>query len=326
MMNEARIQAGLHGLSISGTAYLNALKYTQERIQGVEITEMKNPNAPRVPIIKHPDIRRMLLMMKAFTEGMRVLLYSCAFYKDIADCSEDQTERMKYQDLADLLTPICKAWSTNMGFRVTEWAMQCYGGYGYCREYSVEQYMRDIKVASLLEGTNGIQAMDLLGRKVAMKGGMVFMNFITILNEFIEKNKSHPVLGENIGRLAKAKDSLAQVTIQFGEIGASGDLVYPALNACSYLEMFGDVVVAHLLLDQAKIAQEKFDSICRENGAETIEARKSLCEDNDEAGFYWGKLCSADFFVTQILPRVHARAESILSGDRSAMEVVFQQG
>ena len=106
-------------------------------------------------------------------------------------------------------------------------------------------------------------------------------------------------------------------------MGASGDMVYPVLHACPYLEMFGDVMVAYLLLDQAVIAQEKFDAICKEKGADSEEARKSLCEEDDEAKFYWGKLCSADFFATQILPRVDARAESIESGSRSALEVVF---
>jgi hypothetical protein len=284
---------------------------------------MRNPDADRVAIIEHPDIRRMLLMMKSFTEGMRALLYSTALFSDIAESSEDEAERMKYHGLVELLTPVCKAWPSDMGFRVTEWAIQTLGGYGYCSDYPVEQYMRDIKITSIYEGTNGIQAIDLLGRKVSMKGGMLFMNLLAMLGEFIENHKSHPTLAENIGRLEKAKDTLAQVTVNFGKMGASGDMVFPILNACPYLEMFGDVVVAYMLLGQAVIAQEKFDAICKEKGADSAEARKSLCEKDDEAKFYWGKLCSTDFFVTQILPRVHAGAESIQSESRSPMEVVF---
>jgi alkylation response protein AidB-like acyl-CoA dehydrogenase len=323
MMNEARIMVGQQALGTAGTAYLNALQYAQERIQGVHITEMRNPDADRVAIIEHPDIRRMLLMMKSFTEGMRALLYSTALFSDIAESSEDEAERMKYHGLVELLTPVCKAWPSDMGFRVTEWAIQTLGGYGYCSDYPVEQYMRDIKITSIYEGTNGIQAIDLLGRKVSMKGGMLFMNLLAMLGEFIENHKSHPTLAENIGRLEKAKDTLAQVTVNFGKMGASGDMVFPILNACPYLEMFGDVVVAYMLLGQAVIAQEKFDAICKEKGADSAEARKSLCEKDDEAKFYWGKLCSTDFFVTQILPRVHAGAESIQSESRSPMEVVF---
>jgi len=262
MMNEQRIAVGIQSLAISAAAYLNALQYSQERIQGVEITAAKDPNAPRVPIVHHPDVRRMLLMMKASTEGMRALLYSTAFYHDLAQCVADEAERMKYQGYVDLLTPICKAWSSDLGFRVTEWAMQCLGGYGYCGEYPVEQYMRDIKITSIYEGANGIQALDLLRRKVSMKGGILFSNFISMLDEFIENNRAHPSLGGHISRLEKAKDVLVQNTARFGELTAGGDIVYPVLHACPYLEMFGDVAVAHLLLDQALIAQTGFDAIC----------------------------------------------------------------
>jgi alkylation response protein AidB-like acyl-CoA dehydrogenase len=323
MMNEARIMVGQQALGTAGTAYLNALEYTRERIQGVPITQMRDPDAPRVSIIEHPDIRRMLMMMKALTEGMRALLYVTAFYADLSECTDDEAERMKYEGFVELLTPVCKAWPSDMGFRVTEWAIQCLGGYGYCTDYPVEQYMRDIKITSIYEGTNGIQSMDLLGRKISMKGGLLFMNFLALLGEFIEKNQAHATLGENIDRLEKAKDTLAQVTVNFGKLGASGDMEYPLLHACPYLEMFGDVMVAFLLLDQAVIAQEKFDALCAEKGATSEQAKKHLCDEDDEAKFYWGKLCAADFFATQILPRVHARAQSIQSGSRTALDVVF---
>ena len=323
MMNEARMMVGQQALGTAGTAYLNALQYTQERVQGVHVSQMRNPDAPRVAIIEHPDIRRMLLMMKAFTEGMRALLYTTAFFADLSECSEDEAERTKYRGLVELLTPVCKAWPSDMGFRVTEWAMQCFGGYGYCNDYPAEQYMRDIKITSIYEGTNGIQAMDLLGRKVSMKGGTLFMSLLSLLGEFIESNKSHATFGQHIGRLEKAKDTLAHVTLSFGKMGAGGDMVYPVLHACPYLEMFGDVMVAYLLLDQALIAQEKLDAICNEKGADSEQAKRSLCEKDDEAKFYWGKLCSADFFATQILPRVDARAEAIRSESRAALEVIF---
>jgi hypothetical protein len=276
-----------------------------------------------VAIIEHPDVRRMLLMMKAFTEGMRALLYKTAYFADVAESSEDEAERNNAHGFVELLTPVCKAYPSDMGFRVTEWAIQCFGGYGYCRDYGAEQHMRDIKITSIYEGTNGIQAMDLLGRKVSMGGGKLFMGFLGWLGEFIEKHKSHPKLGDLVGRLEKAKDTLAHVTINFAKMGAGGDPVYPVLNAVSYLEMFGDVTVAYLLLEQAAIAEEKLDAICSAKGADSEEARRSLCEEDAEAKFYWGKLCSAEFFTTQILPRVSARAESIESESRSALEVVF---
>ena len=323
MMNEERMNVGQQALGIAGTAYRNALRYTQERIQGVHIAQKNDPEAPRVAIIEHPDVRRMLLMMKAFTEGMRALLYTTAFFADLARCSEDEAERNKYHGFVELLTPICKAWSSDMGFRVTEWAMQCFGGYGYCGDYPAEQYMRDIKITSIYEGTNGIQAMDLLGRKVSMAGGKLFIDFLALLGEFIETHKSHATLSEQICRLEKAKDILAHVTIELRKKRAGGDMVYPALHASPYLEMFGDVTVAYLLLAEAVIARGKLDAICKQKGADSEEARTSLCEADEEAKFYWGKLCSAEFFTTQILPRVSGRAESIESGSRSALDVVF---
>jgi alkylation response protein AidB-like acyl-CoA dehydrogenase len=290
MMNEARMMVGQQALGTAGTAYLNALQYTQERIQGVHISQMRDPDAPRVAIVEHPDIRRMLLMMKAFTEGMRALLYTTAFFADLSECSEDEAERMKYHGLVELLTPICKAWPSDMGFRVTEWAMQCFGGYGYCNDYPAEQYMRDIKITSIYEGTNGIQAMDLLGRKVSMPSG------------------------EGQGHAGSRHRGLRE----------DGSQRRHGLPRTSRLPLSGDVRGRDGGLSAAGlIAQEKLDALCKEKGAASEEARKSLCEKDDEAKFYWGKLCSADFFTTQILPRVDARAEAIRSESRSALEVIF---
>ncbi|MBC2715234.1 MAG: acyl-CoA dehydrogenase [Desulfobacteraceae bacterium] len=297
MMNESRILIGLQSLGISGTAFLHALRYAQDRIQGTEIMKMMDADAPQVPIIHHPDVRRMLLMMKSVTEGMRALIYSTAFYKDLSKLEENPEKREFYKDFVDLFTPVCKAWSSDMGFRVCEWAMQCYGGYGYCCDYPVEQYLRDIKVSSIFEGTNGIQALDLLARKVPRKNGRLFMNFISMLNEFIEKHKSHSKQGKNIARLEKAKDALVHVTGMFGDIMADGDISYPLIHACPYLEMFGDVAVAHLLLEQSLIAQKKFDHICKDRSADSEDEKKKICIENREARFYWGKICSADFFV-----------------------------
>ncbi|MFH2067281.1 MAG: acyl-CoA dehydrogenase [Pseudomonadota bacterium] len=323
MMNESRIMIGLQSLGIAGTAYLHALRYARNRVQGTDIRKMRDVNAPSVPIIVHPDIRRMLMLMKTVTEGMRALIYSTVFYKDLAQCEEDQAKKDLYQGFVELLTPVCKAWSSDMGFRVTEWAMQTYGGYGYCRDYPIEQYMRDIKVASIFEGTNGIQALDLLGRKVTWKNGLWFLNYISMLDGFIEKNRSHSVFGKHINRLAKAKDALVQVSMVFGEMMTNGDISYPALHACPFLEMLGDVAIAHLLLEQAMIAQEKYDNICSKTSAGSDEEKHQLCTENSEAKFYWGKICSMDFFVTQILPRVNARAESVHSKSKSAMAIVF---
>jgi hypothetical protein len=183
------------------------------------------------------------------------------------------------------------------------------GGYGCTSDYPVEQYLRDLKPSSIYEGTNGIQALDLLGRKVAMKGGMLFMNFMGILNEFVETHIGKPKFKDLVEKFSKAKDRLAEVTMHLGGLGMSGDQQYPVLSATPYLNLFGDVFMAYLLLWQAILAQGKLERLGKAPA------------DNPEAAFYSGKVMIARFFVNNILPQVYSRAEGIFSGDRSALEI-----
>jgi len=159
-----------------------------------------------VPILKHPDVRRMLMTMKTYAEGLRALIYRTAYYADLARVAKDPEEKESCENMIDLLTPIVKAYSTDMGFRITEWAIQVHGGYGYCGEYPVEQLCRDVKLGSIYEGTNGIQAMDLVGRKLSLKRGALFMGWVKEVNEFIEKShtlwETHPI---NIKRAKEGK-------------------------------------------------------------------------------------------------------------------------
>ncbi|TFH42089.1 MAG: acyl-CoA dehydrogenase, partial [Chrysiogenales bacterium] len=158
LMNEARISVGIQGLAAASAAYLHALDYARERVQGVNLMQIMNPDAPHVPIIEHADVRRMLLWMKSHVEGMRALVYYCGLCYDKNENLPDGEEREKWRGMLELLTPVCKAFCTDIGFRVTEEAIQVYGGYGYCQDYPGEQLMRDVKIASIYEGTNGIQA------------------------------------------------------------------------------------------------------------------------------------------------------------------------
>ncbi|MEW6442186.1 MAG: acyl-CoA dehydrogenase [bacterium] len=309
MMNEARIGTGLQGVALASGAYLNCLSYARERIQGVAIENMRDPEAPRVEILRHPDVRRMLLTQKSYIEGMRALLSYCAFHVDMAETAADKEEEERHMRIVELLTPICKAYCTDHGFRCCELAIQVMGGYGVTRDYPVEQYLRDLKPASIYEGTTGIQALDLLGRKVAMKGGVLFMSFIEMLNAFVDRHRDHRTLRDLVLKLAAAKDRLAEVTMHLGGLGMSGDRIYPALAATPYLYLFGDVVVAYLLLFQAVIAREKLEMLGR--GA----------QEDAEAAFYSGKVMSARFFVQNILPQVFSRADGIVSGDRSALDI-----
>ncbi|OGP97844.1 MAG: acyl-CoA dehydrogenase [Deltaproteobacteria bacterium RBG_19FT_COMBO_52_11] len=321
MMNEARLGVGLQGFSLGNLAYLFALKYARERIQGVEVTKMKDPNAPRVPIIKHPDVRRMLMTMKAYAEGLRALIYRSAYYADLAEVATDPQEKEYCGNMIDLLIPIVKAYSTDIAFRLTEWAIQVHGGYGYCGEYPVEQICRDVKITSIYEGTNGIQAMDLVGRKLSLKKGALFMGWMKEVNEFIEKHKTHPVFGTAVGQLEQAKNTMVNVSMHFAKVAAGGDPLYPMLNAYPYLELFGEVELAYLLIDQAIIAQNKLRAIFQNAGATTDEAKAKVIDDQADAAFYSGKVYTADFFASNILPKVQATAMTILGGNRSALNI-----
>ena len=175
MMNAARINTGVSGMTLAGTAYLNALAYAKERIQGADLAGRK---PGYVPIIDHPDVRRMLLWMKAAVDGMRSMIYTGAFWSELALELPQGEEKNHYQALVDFLTPIIKAYCSDLGFKVCETAIQCLGGYGFCREYPLEQYLRDSKIMSLYEGTNGIQSIDLLGRKMRLNGGALFKSYL----------------------------------------------------------------------------------------------------------------------------------------------------
>ncbi|HDH96353.1 MAG TPA: acyl-CoA dehydrogenase, partial [Proteobacteria bacterium] len=282
LMNEARLFVGLQGVSLAATAYMNALDYAKERIQFRHLKDDRAHDAPPVPIIEHPDVRRMLMFMKSVSEATRAMLYKAAYHHDIAHASEDEKEREYHQDMVDLLTPICKAYGSDMAFRVTEYGIQVFGGYGYCREYPMEQYCRDVKIASIYEGTNGIQALDLLGRKLTLKKGQLFMSYMQELAGFIDSNTDHPKLAKYVKKLADARDVLAQVTLGFGGMIKNPDEFYvPFLNACPYLEMFGHVLSAHLLLDMAVVADRELNRIFEEKGAGTDEARREIVRDHD---------------------------------------------
>jgi len=323
MMNEARIGTGLQGHAAASAAYRHALQYAKERVQGVAIENMKDVNAPRVEIVKHPDVRRMLLNMKSMTEAMRALIYKGVMYSTLAKISDSDEEKEKYEDFLALLTPVIKAYCSDQGFLVTRDAVQTYGGYGYISEYPVEQYMRDCKISSIYEGTNAIQALDLVGRKVLniKKQMKPYNDFIAMLREFVEKNKGNEKFGAHMQKLGKAIDTVDDVTKFIAGKGMAGDTVYPVMYATPYLEMFGHMVCAWLLAEQLLIAQDKFEALCKEKGAADDEAAAKLVEENDEAAFYKGKLYSGTYFIDFYLPQVDAIAATIKSENRDMLEI-----
>ena len=298
MMNAARINTGVSGMALAGTAYQNALEYAKSRAQGRDIAGRKSGD---VPIIDHPDVRRMLLWMKAMVDGMRSMIYTGAFWQDYALELPEGDEKLHYANLLDFMTPIIKAYCSDMGFRVCETAIQCLGGYGFCKEYPLEQYLRDAKIMSLYEGTNGIQAMDLMGRKMRIKNGGPFLAYQKEIEQFCRQNQDQPHLGEHIKALSGVFEKLKAVAIDMRDQMDSDPLqwasnTYPALTA------FGEVTITWRLLDMAVIA------------ARTIEKGR-------QKNFYTGKIMQATYFADVTLPHTLATMDNAMREGREVVEM-----
>ncbi len=299
MMNSARINTGVGGMAIASTAYRNALAYVHGRKQGHDLTGRKSG---AVPIIDHPDVRRMLLWMKAMVDGMRSMIYTGAYWSDLAKELPSGNRRRHYENLLDFITPIIKAYCSDMGFRVCETAMQCLGGYGYCREYPIEQYLRDVKILSLYEGTNGIQSMDLLGRKMTADGGAALMAFQSEIETFLQKTASHKKLGFQIGKLAEVVKRLGELAVEMKK-QIKIDPLYWASHTYPALLCFAETVMAWRLLDMAAIALEHG----QKNGK--------------GADFYTGKVMQAEYFTAITLPHTMARIETCIDSGREILEI-----
>ena len=323
LMNHARLGVGMQGVSQAAAAYHLALDYAHERIQGTRIEDARDPSAPSVAIVEHPDVRRMLLTQKAIVEATRGLIYSVSYWLDRANNTTDDEEQQRCNDLVELLTPICKGYSTEMGFHSICLALQVHGGYGYCEEYGVSVLLRDAKIGTIYEGTTGIQAMDLLGRKVAMRKGRLFQNFVEILSDFVEKNRTHAALEKHFNLLGEAKDQLIATTLTLATKGMTGDINYPLQYATPYLFMFGHVACSYFILDQALLAYEKLQALYAARGIEDEDGKAKLVQEHSDAKFYHNKIQTAKFFVANILPDVYGIAKSVESEDKSPMDIVF---
>jgi len=319
MMNEARMEVGMQALGHSTAALEHAVAYAKERIQSTPVWEMKNPDAKAVAIIQHPDVRRDLLWMKAYVEGLRALNYFTAYALDMSLAFPEQ--KAKWHGLVELMTPVCKAYTSDMGMLITSKAIDIYGGYGFCQEYPVEQYMRDCKIACLYEGTNGIQSLDLVGRKLGQNKGMNVMNMIGEIGATIAKAKGIPELQKYAAFLEEANNALVDVTMTFAALGKSASFMIPILNASPYLEVFGDLLLGHFLLQAAAIAQEKLNKIYEEKGADSKGKRRALVHDNADVAFYEGKIASAKFFAVEVLSLVKAKCAAMKVADKVPIEI-----
>jgi len=324
MMNEARIAVGMQGVAQSGLAYEWAVRYAKERVQGTRLADARKANPERVAIIEHPDVKRMLMNIRAINQGGRALMLYGAYCMDRAETAADDKEQKRFMHQVEILTPIIKAWCSDEGFRACEMAVQVHGGYGYIREYGVEQLLRDVKIASIYEGTNGVQAMDLLGRKISRGGGVMMMTMLNEVNKLINGPAKDGPFKEELVALGKARDAMASAAMGFGQSMMKGDVDYPAFHATNFLQMFGDTLVAWLLLRQAITATKLYDARLQSKDIDPLDEKLGhFLADDDEARFLHGKVATARFFVHNILPRVRARAASIKSGDRSTLNVVF---
>jgi len=300
MMNAARLGVAMQGLGIAEIAYQNGLAYAKDRLQMRSLTGTKASDKPADPIIVHPDVRRMLLIGKAFTEGARALSYWCGMNLDISEKHLDAEKRKEADDLVALLTPIAKAYQTDMGSEVANLAMQILGGHGYIAEWGVEQYVRDARIAQIYEGTNGIQALDLVGRKMAQGYGRLLRRFFHPVSKFIEENQMNAELQEFVLPLAKSFAKLQQATAMVAQRGLKNPDEAGAASV-DYLRQFALVALAYMWCLMVKAAQEKL--------------AKSECDKE----FLESKLHTARFFMTRMLPEADAKFKMVLAGAEPLM-------
>ncbi len=320
MMNAARYEVGVQGLAIASAAYQAALGFARERLQG---RSYKDPGANgQVTILEHPDVRRSLLLQSAYVQAMRALVSFTGWCMDKSHTTEGE-EHDRWEGLVDLFTPVCKAWCSDWGFRVAEWALQVHGGYGYTKEYPAEQYLRDVKIASIYEGTNGIQALDLVGRKFRLQEGKPVKHLMSLIGTTAQELAAHPVLGPSAQQLGAALKALGAVLT---EIPARPDAMLLTLqNAVPLLDMMGHVVSGHLLLRQAQLAAKRLDAFLKERGVDVADkaAARKACEGNADATFYHNKVQAAICFAHRGLPLVGALAVGIRSGETTPMEALL---
>ena len=273
MMNGARLDVGQQGLSVASTAYEHAVDYAKNRLQGTALWEMKNPEAKQVSIINHPDIRRQLIWMKAHLEGIRAMNYYTAYCMDQAVIAETEEEKAFWTGFGDLLTPLCKAYSTEKAFQICNKAIDIYGGYGYCCEYPVEHYLRDCKITIIYEGTNGIQALDLVGRKLGQNKGANMMNMISEMMKTVKNIKASEELKVYAPYLEQAVEAIGDLSMFFAQAAKGGGFLVPILNATPFLETFGDALTGNFLLQSALTASSKLKAIYREKKGPQIRRR-----------------------------------------------------
>lgn len=305
MMNQARIGTALQGLSLAEAAYQGSLAYARERLQMRSLTGPKNPEGKADPIIVHPDVRRMLLTQKAFVEGSRAFLYWLAQLVDQTDFGQgDESSQQEAEDLLGLLTPIAKAFVTETAFESTNQGLQIFGGHGYIADHGMEQIVRDTRISMVYEGTTGIQALDLIGRKVMGSGGKLLRVFTKRVHKFCEANQENETLKPMLDKLAEANREWGELTMAIGE-KAMNNADEVGAASVDYIMYSGYVVFAYIWARMALVADGK------------------IAEGSEDA-FYQSKIHTARFYFDRLLPRIHAHASAARSGAENLMALPDQ--
>lgn len=303
MMNEARIGVGIGAAAIASAAYYAALDYSKKRLQGRKLST-KNPTAPQVPIIEHPDVKRMLLFQRSIVEGALALLMQCGKYADLAGVLIGE-EKEKNEFLLDLLTPVAKSYPSEMGLLSISQGLQCLGGSGYCDDYPLEQHYRDARIHPIHEGTTGIHGLDLLGRKVMMKGGKAYNLYLEEVQGTLREAEKFEELQSYTTKLKESLEMLQKVTAHLMEVGRKESPELFLADATLYLEFFGIVSVAWQWLVQATVV---------------VKAMKKS-PDGAEANFYTGKFFAFRFFFEYELPKIAGLAKRLMNSDGLTVEI-----
>jgi len=304
MMNEARFGVGMQGFGFATASYINSVNYAKERVQGADLMKIFEKDSKPVAIINHPDVKRQLMSMKANVDGMRALLYYTALCFDKVQIAETEEEKEKYDGLIEFLTPIVKSYCTDRSFEVCVQGVQVYGGYGFIQEYPQEQLLRDCKITSIYEGTNGIQSMDLLGRKLGLKKGKPFMDLLGEMNITIAAAKEIEGLDKMAARVELAVNKLGEVAMHMGMTAMSEKVLDAFAMAHPFLDVAGDVVMAWLELWRALVAAPKI-----------AKAKKK------DVAFYQGQVKTAEYFITWVLPAAMGKMEALQGNIPSIMEM-----
>jgi alkylation response protein AidB-like acyl-CoA dehydrogenase len=299
MMNEARLGVGLQGLSLGETAYQAAVDFARDRLQGRSLSGPKNAAGPADPIIVHPDVRRMLMDAKATIEGGRAFLYWAALQGDLMHAAPDPVEREKSSDYMGLLTPVLKAYFTDAGFRICSDAMQVHGGSGFTEHFPASQYLRDVRIAMIYEGANGIQALDLVGRKLAVHGGRAVMSFFAEIDAFVGEHDEVGDLAPFIAGLKSAKAELQDATLWLMQNGLANPENAGAAST-DYLHLFALAGLAYMWAKIAKAALVKIAG-------------------GDSDPFYKNKLVTGRYFLERILPETGMRLAKLKTGAGTVM-------